>query len=162
MSPADHSLSPPQKRRCPGYDSKLHLVVIFHFWEVWSIPVRVPSICQIDLFKNYLYPIGLFTKKIPLKKQLQRRSIWTYNEFYNFQNPVGWGWGWSCRIRRLHLCRELKKKLPATTNRCPDYEDAFRSGQTNDNTIMTMTQFLEKYTSHFIWKGLCERELETE
>ena len=25
-----------------------------------------------------------------------------------------------------------------------------------------MTQFLEKYTSHFIWKVVCERELETE
>ena len=29
----------------------------------------------------------------------------------------------------------------------------FRSGQTNEKTIKTTTQFLEKYTSHFIWKG---------
>ena len=32
----------------------------------------------------------------------------------------------------------------------------------NDDTIKTSDTSLKKYTSHFIWKGSCERELETE
>ena len=59
------------KRGCPGYDTKLHLMVRFQFWSSrvcgvllqcpyshvhWPeevVPVRVPSIGQINLFKNY-------------------------------------------------------------------------------------------------------------
>ena len=52
------------KKECPGYDTKLHLMMRLQFWRVWSTPsfsllpsplrpgveaaVRVPSIGQID------------------------------------------------------------------------------------------------------------------
>ena len=65
---------------CPRYDTKLHLVVRLQFWAVWStssllllsgplwlgviIPVRIPSMGQIELFKNYLYSIGIVWRKI--------------------------------------------------------------------------------------------------
>ena len=70
---------PPKKWGCPGYDTKLHLVVRLQFWKsveyriplqqhyslVHSeisvlVPVRIISQCQINLFENYLYSIGIF------------------------------------------------------------------------------------------------------
>ena len=54
---------------CPGYNTKLHLMVRFQVWGVWShtfiaiipsptltrvvIPVRVPSMGEIDLLKIF-------------------------------------------------------------------------------------------------------------
>ena len=59
----------PAEKGCPGYDTKLNLIV--RLWEVWNIPslallpgphwpevvvpVWIPSIGQLDLFSNYLY-----------------------------------------------------------------------------------------------------------
>ena len=72
------------KRGDPEYNTKVHLVVRLWLWRVWNTPwlplflssfwlgviviVRVPSISQIDLCKNYSFSIGPYAKKNPLKK----------------------------------------------------------------------------------------------
>ena len=61
----------PKKRKCLRYDTKLHLVVRLQFWRsregstpslplfqgpFWPrvvVPIRVPSMSEIDLFENY-------------------------------------------------------------------------------------------------------------
>ena len=48
-----------KKREYLGYDTKLHLMVRLHFWgPKVVVSVRVLSMGQIDLFKNYFYMIG--------------------------------------------------------------------------------------------------------
>ena len=55
---------PALKRRCPGYDTKVHHVEVGILFIAIApkstlpgvvVPVRVPSMAEIDLFKNYLY-----------------------------------------------------------------------------------------------------------
>ena len=79
------------KRGCPPrYDIKLHLMVKLQFLRMWSIPsllpgplwpgvvvvvpFRVPSMGQIDVFKNHLYSIRLWGKET-LEKQHKK---WRY------------------------------------------------------------------------------------
>ena len=40
-----------------------------------AIPVRVPSIGKIDLFKNYLYLIGTCAKQIKKKKSTLKKQL---------------------------------------------------------------------------------------
>ena len=54
---------------------------------------------------------------------------------------------WSLNVLECVAVQHLSHNSPGTLV-------VYRSAQTNDNTIIkTMTQFLEKYTSYFIWKG---------
>ena len=76
-SPLQKCKNPPQQKiEHSWYDTKLHLMVTIQIWKVWSalsllllqdslwsgvvVPVRIPFMCQIDLFKNNLYLIGIF------------------------------------------------------------------------------------------------------
>ena len=71
-----------EKRGCPGYDAKVHLMVRLQFWRsreygitpslslllgsLWLrvvLAVMVPSRDQIDLFENYLYNLRNDYKK---------------------------------------------------------------------------------------------------
>ena len=89
----------PTKRERPRYETKLHLMVIILFWqsEMYGvslhchntqfhsdprvvIPGKVPSMGQMDLFKNPWYSIGLFTKENPLKQLHNKcKHEWTMN-----------------------------------------------------------------------------------
>ena len=67
------------QRECPGYDTKLHLLVELQFrrfrvrgvlpllsgplWTNVVVSVKVPSTDQINLFKNYSYSTRPFAKK---------------------------------------------------------------------------------------------------
>ena len=80
------------QKGCPEYDTKLHLMVRPQFWrsgEMWRtpslsllpgpflsrvvVPVRVPYMGQIDVFKNYSYSIGLCAKITSPKKQQYKK-----------------------------------------------------------------------------------------
>ena len=72
------------------YDTKLHMIMRFQFWRfvwvlstlssllpgpVWPkerVPVKVPFMCQIDLFNNYLYPIKQCAKKATSEETIQK------------------------------------------------------------------------------------------
>ena len=49
------------------------------------VPVRVPSRCQIDLFKNYSYSIGSCAKK---KKDLLRKNCTKYVNMNVIPTPL--------------------------------------------------------------------------
>ena len=88
LSLAKRKDSPPYKKGCPEYDTKLHLMVRLQFWS-WStpslplllvllspevvVPVRIPCISQIDLFNKYLYLIGMCAKKTLKETNMQRK-----------------------------------------------------------------------------------------
>ena len=74
------------KKGYSGYNTKMHLMNIWGEWRMITslplipgslkhrlvVPVRVTFEGQIDLFKSYLYLIGLYEKK-PLTKQLHKK-----------------------------------------------------------------------------------------
>ena len=78
---------PPCQKRGVRFDTKLHLMVWLHFWGVWSIPsfpllqvrvdlevlvpVRVPCMGLMDLFKNYFYLIENFKKELHKKRRYE-------------------------------------------------------------------------------------------
>ena len=83
----------PCRRGSWVYNPKLHLMVRLQFWISGEcgvhhslpslqipvcpeliVPVRIPSIGKIDLFKNYTYPIGI----IIIISRCQHRSPWPY------------------------------------------------------------------------------------
>ena len=72
LYPQQRGKTPP-KKRCPNYDTKLHLIVSLHFWRsvefgvppsllllpglLWfrvPVSVKVPSMDQIHLFRNLI------------------------------------------------------------------------------------------------------------
>ena len=57
-------------------------------WSGMVVPVKVPSIDQIDLFKNYLYSIELCEKEKTLKKQLQKNVNMNVQWMW-FPKPIG-------------------------------------------------------------------------
>ena len=86
----------PLKKRL-SWAWQLHLMVMLHFWRseglcrilslpllpgwLWLglvVPVKIPCMDQIDLFKKYLYLIGLYAKK-PCKKQLHKKCKYECN-----------------------------------------------------------------------------------
>ena len=98
--------------KCPRYDtareSKAPVLDIWGMWRtaslplfrgpIWLsvvVPVQVPSIRQIDLFKNYSYSIGLFVKirKNFFKNNLTKMYLWTSNK-YDSQTSRIWYYSW--------------------------------------------------------------------
>ena len=84
----------PQEKESPGYNIKLHLMVRLQFWrseECWLlssltlipgplwlkvvVPVRLLSMGQTDLFKNYLVLISLFNSISTFKNYLHLIGI---------------------------------------------------------------------------------------
>ena len=76
------------KKKCPGYDTKLHLMVRFQIWSTPSlsllpgplwlvlvVPISVLLISQIDLFKNYLYTIEYLISF----NCMQIKFLWSYD-----------------------------------------------------------------------------------
>ena len=81
------------KKRCPGYDTQLHLMLRLQFWRVWCTPslafladrpwlgvvvsVRVPSKGMIDLIENYSKFDRVVSKKKKqknIKKQNKKKE----------------------------------------------------------------------------------------
>ena len=61
-------------------------------WSRVVVPIRALSMGQINLFKNYLYSIGLYEKNKTLMKQLDKKNVNMNNEYNSLttQNDITW------------------------------------------------------------------------
>ena len=77
LSLKQKSMTSSSKKWYPVYDTKLHLMVRLQFRRSGEceVPVRVPSICQIELFKNHLYSIGLCATQKKTSQETTQKSV---------------------------------------------------------------------------------------
>ena len=90
---------------CLGYDSKVHLMVKLQYWRsgvcsvsLHCIPgplwpkvtglVRVPTMGQIELFKNYSYSIRLCKKKKNKKKKTHKKQLHKKCKYASTMNAI--------------------------------------------------------------------------